>query len=250
MLLTARRPWRELSWKVLEYALLFGGLAATGLISAFVTFTLAIRGNEIEVPDLIGTSLAGARQTLAGVELNMRHEGNRFHESVPADFITAQDPPPGNGLKKGRSVKVWVSLGPERRTVPRIEGESLQSAQLILEQEGFSLGRIVEIRSELYAPDTVIAQDPPAYQEGGDVTDVSVLLSRGYLNDAYVMPDFISHRVSDILDRVRHGSLRISSIRYVDYPGVPRGTVVRQTPVAGSKVRKRDQIVLYVSKGS
>lgn len=242
------RTLRSRLLRILEFAVIGAGLLATGFSSAFITFTMAIRGNEINVPDLVGVSLSSAGQTLAQAELNLRHEGNRFDGNIPPDFVAAQTPSPGTPLKKGRSVRVWTSLGPERRVIPRIEGESLQSAQLILEQEGFTLGRAVVVHSEAYAPDSIIAQSPPAYEESGETTEISVLLSRGYVAKAYVMPDFIGREISEVLDRVRGGSLRISKIRYVDYAGVPRNTVVRQTPKAGTKVYNRDRIVLFVSK--
>jgi beta-lactam-binding protein with PASTA domain len=143
---------------------------------------------------------------------------------------------------------VWTSLGPERRIVPRIEGESLQAAQLILEQEGFTIGRVVGVHSEAYAPDSIIAQNPAPYDEAGEATEIDVLLSRGYLAKAYVMPDFIGQPISDVYDYVRQGGHRISSVRYVEYFGVPHGTVVRQTPQAGTNVTKRNRIILYVSK--
>lgn len=234
--------------KTFEYLLIAAGLVATALTSAFITFTMAIRGNEIEVPNLVGSSLAAAGQILAQSELQVRHEGNRFDETVPPDLVQSQSPSAGTFLKKGRFVKVWTSLGPERRVVPRIEGESLQSAQLILEQESFTLGRVVEVHSEAYAPDSIIAQDPPPYEEAGDATEINVLLSRGYQETSYVMPDFIGQNISDVYDYVRRGGHRISRVRYVEYFGVPRGTVVRQTPHGGTKVNKRDRIVLFVSK--
>ena len=249
-------PWKPESRfgaaivKWAEYVLIGAALVASGLVSAFVTFTFAVRGNEITVPNLIGAALSDAGPLLVNAELNLRHEGNRFHPDFPADLIVHQLPTPSTKLKKGRTVKVWVSLGPERRVVPRVEGESLQSAQILLEQDGFALGRVVRVHSEVYGTDTVIAQNPPAYEEAGDATEVSVLLSRGYRGAPYVMPDFIGRELSAILDRVRRGSLRIGSIRYVDYPGVRKGVVVRQTPGAGTKVHSRDRIVLYVSKGS
>lgn len=233
-----------------EYILIGAVLVASGLVSAFVTFTFAVRGNVITVPNLIGTALSDAGPLLAQVELNLRHQGNRFDPHFPADLIVHQLPHPDAELKKGRTVKVWVSLGPERRVVPRVEGETLQSAQILLEEDGFSLGRVVRVHSEVYGTDTVIAQNPPAYEEAGDATEVSVLLSRGYRGAAYVMPDFIGRELSAILDRVRRGSLRIGNIRYVDYPDVRKGVVVRQTPGAGTKVHPRDRIVLYVSRGS
>jgi serine/threonine-protein kinase len=177
-------------------------------------------------------------------------EGSRFHATVPPDFISEQIPAPGTTLKKGRSVRVWVSLGPQKHTVPRIEGETLQSAQLILEQNGFSLGRVVEIHSEVYAPDTVVAQSPQAYEDVAETTEVAVLLSRGYLDDAYVMPDFIGRNYVEILDQISRGQVKISQVRLVDYPGVPKNVVVRQLPAPGVKVFKRDRIVLFLSKGA
>lgn len=232
-----------------EVLAIAGALLATSVLAAAISFTLAVRSNEVTVPDLTGNSLEGARETLSLAELHLVLSGNRFHDSIPPDFIAIQTPAPGTALKKGRSIRVWVSLGPRRHTVPRIEGETLQSAQLILEQSGFSLGRVVEIHSDIYAPDTVVAQAPQAYEEVSDESVVSVLLSRGYLDAAFVMPDFIGRDYVDLLQRLSRGPLKVSQVRNVDYPGVPKNVVVRQTPPAGTKVYRRDRIVLYLSKG-
>lgn len=234
---------------VVEVLAIAGALLATSVLAAAISFTLAVRSNEITVPDLTGNSLDGARETLSLSELQLVLSGNRFHDSIPPDFIALQTPAPGTALKKGRSIRVWVSLGPQRRTVPRIEGETLQSAQLVLEQSGFSLGRVVEIHSDIYAPDTVVAQAPQAYEEVSDESVVSVLLSRGYLDAAFVMPDFIGRDYVDLLQRLSRAPLKVSQVRNVDYPGVPKNIVVRQTPPAGTKVYRRDRIVLYLSKG-
>jgi beta-lactam-binding protein with PASTA domain len=236
--------------RILEIVALAAGLLTTAVISAAITFTLAVRGNEVVVPDLAGASVEGAGESLRREELQLLVEGSRFHASVPPDFVSEQIPVPGTKLKKGRSVRVWVSLGPQKHTVPRIEGETLQSAQLILEQNGFSLGRIVEIHSEVYAPDTVVAQSPSAYEDVAETTEVAVLLSRGYIDNAYVMPDFIGRDYVEILDQISRGQVKISQVRLVDYPGVPKNVVVRQVPAPGVKVFKRDRIVLFLSKGA
>jgi beta-lactam-binding protein with PASTA domain len=236
--------------RVLEVAALAAGLLATAVVSAAITFTLAVRGNEVVVPDLAGGSVESAGESLRLQELQLVVEGSRFHASVPPDFISEQIPPPGTTLKKGRSVRVWVSLGPQKHAVPRIEGETLQSAQLILEQNGFSLGRVVEIHSEVYAPDTVVAQSPSPYEDVANATEVAVLLSRGYVDNAYVMPDFIGRDYVEILDQVSRGQVKVSMVRLVDYPGVPKNVVVRQVPAPGVKVFKRDRIILFLSKGA
>ena len=244
-----RKRARTVFVGVVEVLAISGALLTTSVLAAAISFALAVRSNEITVPDVTGNSLDGARETLSLSELQLVLSGNRFHNSIPPDFIALQTPAPGTALKKGRSIQVWVSLGPQRRTVPRIEGETLQSAQLILEQSGFSLGRVVEIHSDIYAPDTVVAQAPQAYEEVSDESVVSVLLSRGYLDAAFVMPDFIGRDYVDLLQRLSRAPLKVSQVRNVDYPGVPKNIVVRQTPPAGTKVYRRDRIVLYLSKG-
>lgn len=245
-----RKRVRKAFVRIIEVLSIAGGLLVTAMLSAAIAFTMAVRSNEVAVPDLSGTSIEGATDLLRLQELQLLLEGNRFDDSVPPDFIAIQTPSAGTTLKKGRSVRVWVSLGPRKRTVPRIEGETLQSAQLILEQGGFSVGRVVEIHSDVYAPDTVVAQSPQAYEEVGDESVVSVLLSRGYLDEAYVMPDFIGRDYVELLDRLTRSALRVSLVRLVDYPGVPKNVVVRQSPSPGTKVFKRDRIILYLSKGS
>ena len=243
------RKVRPFVLRGLTVLLVAAGLLVTVLLSATLTYTLAVQGNEVMVPTLVGLSLEGAAHLVQKDELYLITQGNRFDDTIPLDFVAAQNPHPGASLKKGRKVRVWVSLGPPRHPIPRVEGEALQSAQSILEQAGLNLGRIVEIHSPFYAPDTVVAQSPQAYEEAGDNTEVSVLLSRGYVDEAFVMPDFIGHDYTELLDKLGGSALRVSEIRMVNYRGVDKNIVVRQTPASGTKVYKRERIILYLSKG-
>ena len=240
---------RRFFMRFVEIFAFAGALLVTALLSAGISFTFASRSNDIVVPNLIGTNVEEARSILITSELNLAIQGNRFDEDIPSDFVAVQEPSSGVPLKKGRTIKVWISLGPQRHTVPRIEGETLPSAQMILGQAGLNLGRIVDIYSDLYAPDTVIAQSPQAYDEAGEDTEVSVLLSRGYIDEAFVMPDFIGREYTELLRELNRSPLKISQVRNVDYPGVPKNIVVRQLPSAGTKVYKRNRITVFLSKG-
>jgi beta-lactam-binding protein with PASTA domain len=96
----------------------------------------------------------------------------------------------------------------------------------------------------------VVAQSPSAYEDVAETSEVAVLLSRGYLESAYVMPDFIGRNYVEILDQLSRGQVKIAQVRLVPYPGVPKNVVVRQVPAPGVKVFKRDRIVLFLSKGA
>ncbi len=91
----------------------------------------------------------------------MRIEGRRNDPSVPAEHVVAQEPPPGATLKAHRAVRIWVSLGPQRVSVPAVEGESARTARIALEQSGVPVARVVEVEDA--APEgTVLVQRPPA----------------------------------------------------------------------------------------
>ena len=110
-----RKRLRSVLRKAVGLTLLIAGMITTALIAGVVTFSISVKNNEMTVPDLGGASIARASEVLAVQELKLLREGSRFHDTVPSDFIVDQDPPPGAILKKGRSVRIWVSLGPSRR---------------------------------------------------------------------------------------------------------------------------------------
>ena len=74
------------------------------------------------------------------------------------------------------------SLAPwdrRRAFVPLLEGERLESARLILEQQGFLLGRVDKVYRDGYPAGTVVSQVPPAYEGSGDTEEIAVVISLG-----------------------------------------------------------------------
>ena len=133
--------------------------------------------------------------------------------------------------------------------VPFIEGELIDSAELILKRHGFALGEVSQIHSERHPKGTVISQDPPAYQNGHAREEVAVVLSLGHADDDDVMPDFVGRDVALVSDWLRRRQTPASSIRRIDHAGAPEGMIVRQTPQAGTRTDGGEEIVFYVSKG-
>jgi serine/threonine-protein kinase len=161
--------------------------------------------------------------------------------------VLAQEPPPGALLKSHRAVRLWISLGPRRVSVPRLEGESVRTARSALEQAGIPVARVVEVRDR--APEgTVLVQRPPAGEadlaEGG----VSLLVSRGLRDASYVMPDLIGRDARAVLETLERAGLKVTDVRYRSYPGVAPGIVLRQSPPAGQRVSSRAALSLDVSR--
>lgn len=147
--------------------------------------------------------------------------------------------------RSGRSAaEPWNA---RRTVVPFIEGELIDSAELILERNGFAIGDVTKTYSERYPQGTVISQEPAAYQNGQDTEEIAVVISLGFADAVDVMPDFVGRDVEEATAWLDRRPPSISSIRRVAHAGAPEGMVVRQTPRAGTKIDENQEVVLYVS---
>jgi serine/threonine-protein kinase len=230
-------------------ALLGAALLATLGASALVTMRVVLSSRDVAVPSLAGRRLADAGAQAAQRGLALRVEGRRHDPAVPAEHVVAQEPPPGATLKAHRAVRVWVSLGPRRVTVPVVEGTTARTARLALEQAGVPVARVVEI--EEGAPEgTVLAQRPPAGEVDLSEGGASLLVSRGRGGASYVMPDLIGREAAAVLASLRAAGLKVTDVRYRSYPGVAPGIVLRQEPAAGHRVSARASVTLDVSRAA
>jgi serine/threonine-protein kinase len=241
--LTIERLGRSL----LRNGLLGLALLATVAVSAIFTMRSVLSAQQVVVPALIGRRLPEAGFLAGQQSLTLRIEGKRFDERVPTGRIAAQEPLGRSLLKAHRSVRVWLSAGPRKITVPAIEGTSVRSARLALEQAQVPITRVVEV-DDPSEEGTVLVQHPPAGDAGAAAEGASLLVSRGPLRADYLMPDLIGRQADAAIERLRGVGLKVADVRYRTYPGVAPGIVLRQIPPAGHRVSTRGTVSLDISK--
>lgn len=233
-------------WSAGKLLLLVSALLTTYLLSAFVAARFALRAREVRVPALHGTSVNSASAALSDLGLSLKVEqAQRAEPGVPSGRIAQQHPAAGSPARRGRSVRVWLSSGGRAAAIPNLVGETVRSAELRVEQDGLTLASLSEIRSNLYPPDTVIAQSPPP-QSRGDA--VALLVNRGDRAAACVMPDLIGIPEAGVASLLRSAGFRVAVVAQNPYPGVPPGIVLRQEPQAGFQVTPGDTVSLEVSR--
>jgi serine/threonine-protein kinase len=96
----------------------------------------------INVPPLVGRALTAASQAAEALELRIVVAGNRQDVNASAGMILAQDPPPGQRVNKGSSLKVILSQG--SGVVPALQGLRVDSAKSRLAAAGLRLGQAME----------------------------------------------------------------------------------------------------------
>ncbi len=233
-------------WTAGKLLLLVAALVATYLLFAVATMRVAFRAREVQLPNLTGREISQATSILSSVGLTVRVDDNRrFDPKVPAGHVAGQDPVPGTAVRRGRSVKVWLSRGAKVTVAPRLVGESEQSAQRRIAEEGMIVREVADVRSDQYQADTVISQDPPPGMPG---ESVSLLVSRGERASGYVMPDLIGVAGEAAIEALRSHGLRATVVAQQPYPGVPPGIVLRQHPTAGYQVTAELAVSLEVSR--
>jgi serine/threonine-protein kinase len=233
-------------WSLGKLLLLAGALVGTFLLFALVSMRVALRATDVEVPNLVGTSVAAASQTAADVGLALRIDPTqRPDDRVPAGSIVQQEPAAGAGARRQRTIRVWVSSGPRVTTVPGLVGQNERTARMRIDEEGIEVAGISEFRSPDYPADAVVAQDPAATARA---PRVSMLLNRGEQATTYVMPDLIGTNGESAAETLRTRGFRVSIVGSQPYPGVPPGTVVRQQPAGGFRVAPAEAISLEVSQ--
>lgn len=234
---------RAFGW--LAYAALL--LAAFGAV-AYFSFSLFVRSGVTTVPDLSGLEQAAASARLADAGLELRPaEGAHYDDRVPAGRTLEQKPKAGSLVKRGSAVEVTVSLGPQLVVVPDLAGQALSAAQVTLQASGLGLGRVANIHADRGAPGTVVDQSPPPGERVGRATEVDVFLSLEELSELFLMPDLVYRDYEQVRRFFEARGFKLGSVKFEPYENIPAGVVLRQFPLPGHPLARRDVISLVVA---
>ena len=96
---------------ILQRLLTVAALGAIFFLSTGVVMYFALRGREVQVPNVVGKSEREAESVLENLGLKMSVRNRAHHDKVPASAVSEQQPAPGTTVKTGQSVRVSLSLG-------------------------------------------------------------------------------------------------------------------------------------------
>jgi serine/threonine-protein kinase len=230
------RSWKALLTLALIAALLVGVAAAGWWVGI---------GRYTSTPSLLD-------QTRESVAAYADEQGfdvelvDGYSESVPIGQVISQDPGVGERIRRGATITVVLSLGPERYQVPNVAGMTEDQARDALAQFASEVDVQREYSTE-YAANEVARTDPPAGEEVDAGTPVTVYVSDGFppLN----VPDVVGMSESDATGEIEAEGLVVGTVtpRYSDT--IPEGSVIEQSPAAEAPAGEGDGVDLVVSQG-
>jgi eukaryotic-like serine/threonine-protein kinase len=147
---------------LLRYFLMALLLLVVALVSALTAMRLAIHVREVRVPDLRNKTPADARRTAEESGLAAQVDSNYYSPTVPEGRVLSQIPASGVLVRRGWEVRLALSLGPQRVTIPQVVGQSDRAAAITIAERGLQLSSTDNVQVPGVDAGQVIAQNPPA----------------------------------------------------------------------------------------
>ena len=219
-------------------------LASAAFLSAITAMRIAIHGREVTMPNLVGKNVSEASKMLQSRGLVLR-VADRIYSDQPINVVLRQTPTAGLLMKVSQQAHVVLSLGQRQLQIPLLEGNSLRASRVELLRQGLQVGEVSAVTMPDKPADDIVLQNPKP-GAGAATPRVDVLISQGPKEASYVMPHLVGLSEVDAERRLDQAQMRRKS-NYVSAPQWPHGSVIDQTPLAGTKVPASATIELTIA---
>jgi beta-lactam-binding protein with PASTA domain len=217
--------------------------------STYFWFTFFVKGRSLPTPNLIGRNIADARRMTQdlGIELQVDDAHRRNSDRVPVGNIVWQNRTPGptSFIKRGSTIRVELSAGPLVLRVPDVDGATAGTGMLRLGQQNLKLGGLSYVGTDVGG---VMASDPPKGTVVAPQSNVALLVGVPPMPPQFVMPDLIDRPLELVRPALESRGLQVATVKYEAYPGIADGIIIRQYPLRGAPVSRRDPISVVVSR--
>jgi eukaryotic-like serine/threonine-protein kinase len=207
-----------------------------------VTVYVSTGPPRVAVPDVRGMGRDEAVDVLT--EANLEPNVHDVPSLEPEGSVVAQAPRPGEEVEEGTAVRINVSSGPRRATVPPVVGQPFETARATLQSAGFR----VEVRDvESSQPQgTVVQQDPAGNASAPQGSLVTISVSLGPPTSA--IPDVTSMARQDAARTLRDAGFRSRVERQDTSDPNLDNVVISQNPEGGTQAEENTQVTLVVGR--
>lgn len=150
---------------------------SSGVGETDVTDTVEEDVKEVSVPKVTNMSKKDAEELLEKNKLKAEIT-YKEHDSIEEDNVISQSPAAGEKIKEGSVVKLVVSEGDGKVSVPNLSGYTKEKAETELKNEGLVLGEVTE-QENAAEKGTVVGQRVSAGSKTARGTKVNLTVSKG-----------------------------------------------------------------------
>ena len=207
-----------------------------------VTLIVSLGPPPVDVPNLVGLTIAEAGAALKDVRLKLGEIDRVYSENFVAGQIIRQFVPEGDQAPQGSAIDVVASDGPAPIAVPRATGLTQGQATSALQTAGFHV-EVDEKYSDEVNAGIVISQRPIKGAQLQPGQTVTIVVSLG--PPQFPVPSFVGMGRDAAIVKIRSLDL-VPEV--IELPGaVGDLTVASQLPIGGTVVRVGTTITIYVA---
>jgi beta-lactam-binding protein with PASTA domain len=217
---------------------------ALAVVAALVLLLGGKGGDEVTVPAVSGETqaLATSRLQHAGLTVVASQASSA---DAPSGDVVSQSPHAGSSVSKGSRVSIVVSSGPASVAMPKVVGETEAKALAKLRAAGLQPSTQSQPSAKV-AQGVVISTNPTAGIELQVNSGVTVTVSSG--PQQVKVPEVTGSTQAEAKAALTAVGLKVGSVTQQAAQGQPAGTVLSQSPQAGTALQTGQAVNLTVAQ--
>lgn len=197
------------------------------------------KSGDIAVPDVIGMTEAEAKQKIESAGLTYTKTDEVSDPTIPAGSVVRTFPEAGTKLQAKGEVRVRLSKGPGKDTVPNLVGVDLDQAKAMLTGTGFELVVSDKQYNDTVPENSIIKQTPDPDSDADKGTKIEVVVSLGAKIPTVMVPKLIDLKIDDAKKLLTSNKLKVGTITTKTTPDAAQvGKVYYQSVEAGKNVQE------------
>jgi len=217
---------------------------AVGIVGWYV---LVGPGSRVVVPSTVGATQLEAGAALDPLGLASLVVEKQFSEEIAEGRVIQSIPEGGGRIDQGGTVKLIVSKGPERFTIPPLAGLTPEAATSVLAKLPLTIQPLAEEFSISVPKGYVIDSNPPSGEKVKRKASILIRVSKGI--EQVAITSYIGKSSDQALNELQAAGFVVTST-YAYSETLLAGEVIAQKPLASATADKGSKIYLIISKGS
>ena len=204
---------------------------------------------EVDLPNVVGKQKEEAQKIIEEAKLVYEVEREEYNKDVQEGYVISQDPTYSekyHAVKQGSTVKVVISKGTEKATVPKVVGQKKEDAIKTLEDAKLK-AEIIEETSKTVEEGYVISQETQENTEVSAGDTVKIHISTGTGIKQVTMTSVIGKEEATAKSELEDLGLK-ATIVYEENTSKDNGIVLKQSIDTGTTVDEGTTVTITVNK--
>ena len=240
----------DLNNKLTQYLLAFGAISfVVVILFEYIIMPMYTRHNTGQyLMDVQGKTLEEAIAMIEAEDFRAILSDTMYTNKVAEGIVVDQYPKPNMKVKTGRTVRLKISTSEKLVSIPNLIGQSLRSAELILQQASLLIDTVYFEYNPEFPKGTIAWQYPKANDTMKKGFGIQVTVSKGLPPDYfYQVPNVIGLSLNQAKEYLAKARLKVGKISYHEDQDLVPYTVLDQSISEGTVLDRAMNIDLVVS---